>query len=143
MKLRTQAHPRIVTRNTNNEENGFLIPIYNLHDEFVDKAHEPQQVYLTVCKPGFGKGPHLHLHRWGYFTCIKGNIRIIAQSGNEYTVEYSGDDYEFRTIEIPGGITALIENIGNCDAYILNTPSPAWHKDNQDEHPIKNWDWQE
>jgi dTDP-4-dehydrorhamnose 3,5-epimerase-like enzyme len=142
VKLRTQAHPCIVTKGGDNKENGFLIPVYNTHDGFVAEAHEPKQVYLTVCKPGTGKGPHLHFKRWGYFTCIKGNIRIVARLGDDYVVEHSGEDHEFRTIEIPGGVAALIENISDCDAYVLNTPSPAWHKDDQDEHPVNDWNWQ-
>lgn len=101
MKLRTQQHPRFVTKDGDGKENGFLIPVYNIHEGFVDALHEPRQVYLTVCKPGTQKGPHLHLKRWGYFTCIKGNIKIVAKIDDCYVVEFSGEDYDFRTIDIP------------------------------------------
>jgi dTDP-4-dehydrorhamnose 3,5-epimerase-like enzyme len=139
MKLRTLSHPRIVTKDEKGSENGFLIPIYNVYDNFVDASHHPQQVYLTVCAPGTRKGPHLHLKRWGYFTCIKGNVRIIARTSDGYQVEYSGEAHEFRTIEIPAGVPALIECVGDEDAYVINTPSPAWRADDMDEHPVADW----
>jgi dTDP-4-dehydrorhamnose 3,5-epimerase len=140
-RLRTVAHPRITTRNRDGTDNGFLVPIYNVHDRFVDERHHPEQVYLTVCKPGEQKGPHLHLRRWGYFTCIKGDVRIVARVNGSYVSEFSGENHEFRTIEVPAGVAATIQNIGLEDAYVLNTPSPAWRRDDQDEHDVKGWDW--
>lgn len=143
MKLRSQPHPCIITKDDEGKENGFLIPIYNTHDGFIDESHQPQQVYLTVCKTMARKGPHLHLKSCGYFTCIKGNIKVVAKFGDDYVVEHSGEDHEFCTIEIPAGVAAMVENIGSCDAYVINTPSPAWHPDDLDEHSVYDWQWQE
>ena len=62
------------------DENGFLVPIYNFKDGFFNKGKEPQQVYLTVISPGKIKGPHLHHIRTGCFTCIKGDARFILKT---------------------------------------------------------------
>ena len=139
MTLRTLRHRRIPTRTPAGEDNGFLLEIYNGHDGFVADGREPRQVYLTVCRPGQRKGPHLHMKRWGYFTCIAGNARVVAKIGDEYAIEYTGEDHEFRTIEVPAGAPALLENIGDVDAYILNTPSPAWSAADPDDHPVLDW----
>jgi len=137
MTLRTHKHPKIVTRDKSGNRNGFLVPIYNIHDNFISAENSPKQVYITVCDIGQVKGPHLHLKRWGFFTCIRGNIRVIARTDNGYEEYFSGEDYEFATVEIPAGIPAAIQNIASEPSYVINTPSPAWHVDIQDEHPVE------
>lgn len=133
--IKTAKHPKFVTKNhETDEENGFLVPIYNIHDGFFEKGKEPQQVYMTVVKPGTVKGPHLHFIRVGCFTCIKGNVRVVVKVDGEYQVFFSGEDHEYQSIEIPTGIPAMLECLGDEDAYVLNMPSPAWTKDMNDEH---------
>jgi dTDP-4-dehydrorhamnose 3,5-epimerase len=136
MSLRVQKHQKILSKNLNGNNNGFLIPIYNQHDGFVEKNNSPKQVYVTVCDVGEIKGPHLHKKRWGFFTCIQGNIRVIVKTEKGYEEYYSGEDYEFTTIEVPPGTPAAIQNIADKPSYVVNTPSPAWHVDDQDEHPV-------
>ena len=136
MALRVQPHPTYKTKDRNGSANGFLIPVFNVHDGFVPSENHPQQIYLTVCDPGSIKGPHLHLKRWGLFTCIQGNIKIIVREGNEYQFYYSGKDYEYATIEVPPGIPAALQNIGDEPAYIINAPAPAWKADDVDEHKV-------
>lgn len=136
MPLRLHKHPKISTRNSEGKITGFLVPIYNHHDGFIAGENSPKQVYLTVCDVGQIKGPHLHMKRWGFFTCIRGNIRVIVKIDNGYEEYYSGEDYEFATIEVPAGTPAALQNISDEPAYVLNMPSPAWHVDDQDEHPV-------
>jgi len=76
------------------------------------------------------------MKRWGYFTCIRGNARVVAKIDGEYSVAYTGEDHAFQTIEVPAGIPNCLENVGDVDAYIINTPSPAWHVDDQDDHVV-------
>jgi dTDP-4-dehydrorhamnose 3,5-epimerase len=136
MPLRAQKHPKIITRDSSGNTTGFLVPIFNMHDSFVTAENSPKQVYLTVCDVGQIKGPHLHMKRWGFFTCIRGNIRIIVKSKDGYEEYFSGEDYEFTTVEVPAGTPAALQNIADEPSYSLNTPSPAWHIDDQDEHPV-------
>jgi dTDP-4-dehydrorhamnose 3,5-epimerase len=136
MPLRVKKQPRIETSHDDGRPNGFLIPIFNVHDGFIPPDHYPKQVYLTVAAPGEVKGPHLHLKRWGYFTCIRGNAKIVARTDDGYEEYYTGENYDFATIEVPAGIPCALQNIGDIDAYFINTPCPAWHADNQDEHPV-------
>lgn len=134
MKTRTLCHPKVSTKNDNGEENGFLVPIYNIHDNFFAEGKEPQQVYLTVIRPKHIKGPHLHFIRTGYFTCIKGNARFILKTAAGYETFLSGEDNEYLSVEVPTGTPAALQNIGEEDAYVLNMPNPAWTATMNDEH---------
>ena len=136
MTLRIQKHPKHVTKNRFGKSNGFLIPIFNVHDGFIAGENSPQQVYLTVCDVGEVKGPHLHKKRWGFFTCIQGDIKVVARTEAGYEELYSGEHHDFATIEVPAGTPSALQNIGDSPAYILNMPSPAWHPDDQDEHAV-------
>jgi len=137
MKVFIQKHSKIITKNKEGQPNGWLVPIFNVHDGVLNKAQHPRQVYLTVIAPREVKGPHLHLKRWGLFTCIRGNARILVRTKNGYEEYLSGEDYEFATIQVPAGMPAALQNIGDEEAYIVNMPSPAWHIDDQDEHPVE------
>jgi len=136
MEFLIQKHPKIVTRNKEGKINGWLLPIYNINDGLIALEQHPKQVYLTVVAPKEIKGPHLHLKRWGLFTCIKGNIKIVVKTSEGYKEFFTGEDYEFATIQVPAGVPAALQNIGHEEAYVLNMPSPAWREDDQDEHPV-------
>jgi len=110
------------------------VPIYNINDGFFSPGKEPQQVYLTVIAPRKIKGPHLHYIRTGCFTCIKGNARFVLKVAAGYEVVYSGEAHEYRTVVVPTGVPAALQNLGDDDAYVLNMPYPAWTPDMNDEH---------
>lgn len=135
--IRIKKNPKIITKNQSGKENGFLIPIMNVHDNFVADEQWPQQVYCTVAKPGEVKGPHLHQKRWGLFTCIRGNVKVVVRVDGQYQEYYSGDDYDYQTIQVPAGIPAALVNIGDIDAYLLNMPAPSWHPDDQDDWDVE------
>jgi dTDP-4-dehydrorhamnose 3,5-epimerase len=139
--IKTKSNPKIVTKTANGNENGFLIPIMNVHEKFVSPEQWPQQVYLTVANPKEIKGPHLHKKRWGLFTCIKGNIKIVIKINGEYIEKFSGENYQFATVQVPAGIPSALVNIGDSEAYILNMPSPSWHIDDQDDWDVEFLDY--
>lgn len=134
MKIRTVDHDKFVTKDEAGEPNGFLVPIHNIDDGFFAPGKEPQQVYLTTVLPGASKGPHLHHIRTGFFTCIKGNVRVVLKLDAGYEVFYSGEAHQFRSVEIPTGIPALVQCMGSEEAYVLNMPNPAWTPEMKDEH---------
>lgn len=136
-KVRRKINHKIITKNSKGKENGFLIPIINVHDKFVNDAQWPQQVYCTTISVNEVKGPHLHKKRWGLFTCIKGNVKIVVKNGDQYEEYYSGEEHDFASIQVPAGRANALVNIGNSDAYVLNMPSPAWHIDDQDDWDVE------
>jgi dTDP-4-dehydrorhamnose 3,5-epimerase-like enzyme len=135
-KINVKNNPKIVTKNVDGNENGFLIPIMNVHENFVQPDQWPKQVYCTIAKPGSVKGPHLHKKRWGLFTCIKGNVKIVIQVDGKYIEQFTGENHNFATIQVPAGIPSALVNIGEVDAYILNMPSPSWHPEDQDDWDV-------
>jgi dTDP-4-dehydrorhamnose 3,5-epimerase len=134
MTLKTRTNSKFVTKDHLSKPNGFLVPIYNIHDGFFDPGKEPQQVYLTVIGPRQIKGPHLHYIRTGCFTCVKGNARFVLRTALGYEVVYSGEAHEYRSVIVPAGVPAALQNMGNEDAYVLNMPNPAWTPTMNDEH---------
>jgi hypothetical protein len=134
MEIKTKLNPVFATKDHGNEPNGFLVPIFNIHDGFFEPGKEPEQVYLTVIGPRKIKGPHLHFIRTGCFTCIKGNARIVLKTSEGYQVFYSGESYGYQSIIVPTGVPAALQNLGDEDAYVLNLPSPAWTPTMNDEH---------
>lgn len=134
MNIQSKTNNKFITKDHNNQPNGYLVPLYNIHDGFFPPGKEPQQVYLTVIAPNQIKGPHLHFIRTGCFTCIKGNARFVLKTPTGYQVFYSGENYEYRSVIVPTGIPAALHNLGNKDAYVLNMPNPAWTPTMNDEH---------
>ena len=49
-KIKSKKNIKILTKNHEDFENGFLIPIFNKNESFPKKAQHPEQVYLTVAK---------------------------------------------------------------------------------------------
>lgn len=136
MPLLFQKHAKISTKNIEGKPNGWLVPIFNVHDGLVGPEQTPRQVYLTVIAPMEIKGPHLHMKRWGLFTCIRGNAKIVVRTDIGYEEYLTGEDHDFATIQVPAGVPAALQNLGGHEAYMLNMPSPAWHVDDKDEHPV-------
>lgn len=134
MEIRTITHKRFVTKGEDGEANGYLVPLFNINDGFFVAGKEPQQVYLTTVQPGKVKGPHLHFIRTGFFTCIKGNVRVVLKIEGRYEVFFSGEDHQYTSIEIPTGVPAAVQCLGDEEAMILNMPNPAWTPEMNDEH---------
>lgn len=129
---------RITTKDAAGNPNGFLLPIWH-----VDEGPPIDQVYLTVVVPGAVKGPHLHMKRHGLFCCIRGSVRVVMRdpTGRYISVDL-GERSGFPRIEVPAGTPAAIYNTGDCEAYLLNMPSPPWRSDDQDEWPVDNWEYE-
>lgn len=134
MKIKVKKNQKFITKNSNGDANGYLVPIYNIHENFFELGKEPQQVYLTVISSNEIKGPHLHYIRTGSFTCIKGNARFILKIDGKYEIFYSGEDYDYVSIIVPTGIPAALQNLGSSEAFVLNMPNPAWTPDMNDEY---------
>lgn len=61
-------------------------------------------------------------------------MRIDAKIENEYHEYFSGEAHGYLSVEVPVGVPAVIQNVGNDDAFVLNMPYPAWRPAMYDEH---------
>lgn len=132
-KVKCKENPKITTFD-DDMNNGYLIPIISIHERAILNGHFPEQVYLTTILPNQKKGPHLHKIRTGLFTCIKGNIKVITKADGTYEEFYSGEDYKYQSILVPTHVGALLVNIGQDEALVLNMPCPAWTAEMNDEY---------
>lgn len=127
---------RIITRDSEGRENGWLIPLWNALDQ---PGFRPEQVYLTVVKAGMCKGPHLHKKRRGFFVCVKGSVRIVTFHYGTYWTRDLGEQSTRSYLAVSPGYPCAIYNTGIEDAYVINMPSPAWSKEDPDDWPVKDW----
>lgn len=141
-RTRVLETKKIVSRNKAGEPNGYIVSLYkDWEQEF--KA-EPKQVYLNICHPGEAKGPHLHMHRWDYFTLIRGSMRFVIKYGPgdyEEVDVHVRDGAGVRIVEVPPALPCLMINIGAEDAWVINMPNPAWHPQRPDDAPISYDDY--
>lgn len=136
---------KVVSREKNGEPNGYLISLWKDWEKIFKV--DPKQVYLNICHFQAIKGPHLHKNRWDYFVCVRGKVRFIIKWGRDYEeIEADADNNTvFKIVEVPPAIPCAIQNIGKGEAWFLNMPNPAWHPDNQDDHPVQfdGYEWHE
>ena len=125
----------IQTKNGVGAVNGYLLPIFNK----LEQRESVDQVYITTVFEGMSKGPHLHHIRTGRFLCIRGRVDLILRFPDGHYVYYEMDAIEPKVYEVPTGYAAELRNSGDGTAWVLNMPSPAWDKDNQDDNSVVDW----
>jgi len=122
----------------NNEENGRLYSIWKHYEN--QRELPPMELYVTTFKPGILKGPHLHKTRWDYFTCIKGAVAIIVKDLNGKYWEFTSNEREPVTVEVPANVSsATINLMQNETSIVTNLCNPAWHPENEDNYNVE-WD---
>jgi dTDP-4-dehydrorhamnose 3,5-epimerase-like enzyme len=125
---------KIVTKDSQGRENGWLCPIWNVLD-----GPKVDQVYLTVIFAGMMKGPHLHLRRRGLFKVVTGNVFVVCRVDDSYSVR--AIDVNSEPVPVAPGVPCALYNRGTVDAYVLNMPSPSWSPEDEDEHEVVGWDF--
>lgn len=123
---------RITTKDQSGAPNGWLLPVWNIHD-----GPQISQVYVTAIAPGMSKGPHLHMKRRGLFCRLTGAVLLATRDleGNYTTHDIT------EPVLVPSGTPAALYNIGTTEALVLNMPHPAWRQDDQDEWPVEGWNY--
>ena len=127
--------PRIPTKDSTGKPNGWLQPLWNIHD-----GPPIAQVYALGIEPKGVKGPHLHLKRRGLFTCLAGEVLLVIRPKPRQYCSFRLDVWP-EPVKVPAGVPAAIYNVGFEEALVLNMPEPAWRPDDQDEWPVEGWDF--
>ena len=122
-------------------QNGNLTVIWRDWDKIL--KNEPKMIYLTSVNPGEVKGPHLHLKRTSYFTCVEGKVMIIVQDIDSSIHEIECDSKKPRLICVPNNIASAHINISNDVSKVLVLADIAWRpNDNEMENvTFDNYDW--
>lgn len=127
----------IPTKAADGTPNGFVLPIWNS----TQSDYTPKQIYATTVLPGCSKGPHLHNKRMGMFICVRGDVKIITRTWGTYAEHLTGEAAGFNIVRVPAGMAALIVNVGEVEAIVLNMPNPAWTMEDPDDCPVVDWDY--
>lgn len=128
LEVSEEPAKKVITKDHNGIENGFLIELYKEEDK---TTH-----YLTAAKPGAFKGYHLHRVRGAQYCVVKGKMRIILyvrKGGNWVREEHFLDGDKPSRLFIPPNIATGLENIGDEEAWLINFPDPAYDPNLKDE----------
>jgi dTDP-4-dehydrorhamnose 3,5-epimerase-like enzyme len=117
---------KVLTKNLEGQENGFLIELFKDGDKTV--------AYLTAAKPGAFKGYHLHRVRAARYVAIKGKMKItLIRPGTQEKEEHILEADRPQRLFIPKDIATGLENIGEEEAWLINYPDPAYDPSLKDE----------
>lgn len=112
-----QKQVRIIERKRIEDTRGWFLKVIDgnePHNPF------PCEVYITVAKPGEGKGGHYHKKAKEWFTLIKGEAEAIfidVMTGVKTSVLISGNKTE--TIFVPENIAHKFLNTSHVKDFIL------------------------
>lgn len=124
--IHIESAKKIPTKNSQSEQNGYILELF--------KNSQKTIAYLSMIKPGFFKGFHLHIIRTCELICIKGKVRLTLYFHGEKKVYKLSENNPSR-IFIPNKVAIGILNYGKDDAWIVNYTNPpydpATHKGEQ------------
>ena len=121
--------------------NGSLTVIWRDWDTFM--LNSPKMIYVSSVNPNEIKGPHLHLRRNSYFTCIHGEVVFVVRNENGTYDEFFSSPKEPNIICVPKNIQSAHLNLFDDISRVLTLADISW-KPNDNE--MKNttfddYDW--
>lgn len=121
--------------------NGDLTVIWRDWDKILKNS--PKMIYLTSVNPGEVKGPHLHLKRTSYFTCVEGKVIVIIHDSDGLYHEIECDSEKPRLICVPNNIASAHINIDQNVSKVLVLADVAWKPDDNEMINVlfDNYDW--
>lgn len=122
-------------------QNGDLTVIWRDCDKILKIP--PKMIYLTTVNPGEIKGPHLHLRRTSYFTCVEGKIIVIIRDSDGLYHEIECSSEKPRLICVPNNIASAHINISDNVSKILVLADIAWKPDDDEMENLDfdNYEW--
>ena len=110
--------------------NGSLTVIWKNYDDLI--KNPPKMVYVSSVNPGETKGPHLHIKRSGYFTCIHGRVVFILKNLDGKYIEIESSTENGMMVFVPKNVASAHINLSNETSQILALADIAW-RENDDE----------
>ena len=110
--------------------NGSLTVIWKNYDDLI--KNPPKMVYVSSVNPGETKGPHLHIKRSSYFTCIHGRVVFILKNLDGKYIEIESSAENGMMVFVPKNVASAHINLSNETSQILALADIAW-RENDDE----------
>ena len=124
-----------------NHVNGSLTVIWRDWDQILKNT--PKMVYVSSVEPGEIKGPHLHVKRNSYFTCIHGKVVFILQSDEGEFLEIESSAENPVMVYVPKNIASAHINLSDSTSTVLTLADLAWRPNDQEmkNTTFTNYDW--
>ena len=124
-----------------NHVNGSLTVIWRDWDQILKNT--PKMVYVSSVEPGEIKGPHLHVKRNSYFTCIHGKVVFILQSDEGEFLEIESSAENAVMVYVPKNIASAHINLSDSTSTVLTLADLAWRPNDQEMKNVTfiNYDW--
>jgi len=122
-------------------QNGDLTVIWRDWDKIL--KNPPKMIYVTSVNSGEIKGPHLHLKRTSYFTCIEGSVVVIIRDSEGLYHEIECNSEKPRLICVPNQIASAHINISDNVSKVLVLADIAWSPDDNEMENLdfNNYEW--
>ena len=132
-----------LTKNIDDQHvNGSLTVVWRDWDKIID--NEPKMVYVSSVNSHEVKGPHLHLKRNSYFTCIHGKVIFILQKPNGSYLEVESSEEKPVTVFVPKEIPSAHINLSDNISRVLTLADVAWKPDDNEMENVSfdDYDWE-
>lgn len=121
--------------------NGSLTVVWRDWDKLIE--HAPKMIYLTNVNPDEIKGPHLHLKRHSYFTCVDGEVVFILKNEDGEYVEIKSNSKIPNLIHVPPNTPCAHLNLSKNISKILVLANISWKPNDNEMKNIQfidyNW----
>jgi dTDP-4-dehydrorhamnose 3,5-epimerase len=125
--------------------NGSLSIIWKDDDSILN--HSPKMVYVSSVNRGEIKGPHIHMKRNSYFTCIEGKVIFVLKNSDGKYTEIESSPENGIMIFVPSNVESAHKNIHDGISRVLALADISWKSnDNEmkntkfDDYEWKKWD---
>lgn len=100
----------------------------------------PAMAYVSMTRPGVGRGPHEHVHQTDMFCFVgPGNFELRLWDNRESSASYQlsqllqvGEDAP-TIVVIPPGVIHGYSNVGAVDAMVINLPNRLYRSEGRSE----------
>lgn len=150
--IRIKECKRVITRDLDGKENGYLVDTLNRHDDiFRGREEEPfQQVYYTSVYIGMFKGFHIHPQKIDAVSSVFGRSLLVlypelpAQGAQRFKMSLDKllviplyADEGILTVSFPSKYPHGYFGLSDL-SLILNYRNPAWHPGDKLQYDYKH-----
>ena len=121
--------------------NGSLTVVWRDWDNII--KDELKMIYVTSVNPGETKGPHLHMKRNSYFSCIHGEVIFIIQKKSGQYQEICTKAETPVLIFIPKNVPVAHINVSDSVSRVLTLADVSWKPNDNEMKNITfdDYDW--
>jgi len=100
------------------------------------------QVYFTTAFPGVVKGWHYHRIQWDFFTCLRGEVKLVLYDARKDSPTHRAVNEFFlgirnpQLVVIPPLVYHGFKCIGGEECLMINVPTEPYNPASPDEYRV-------